>query len=369
MPHDYGVDLCPVTSLPVVAKRDSSAPEAKPARRAPFVDAKAEALAASRGSLVGRVIGGKYGVLGVIGEGGMGIVYEAEHLTIGSTVAIKVLHTRYAGRRDAAERFYYEARVVGSVGHPGICEVFDVGKLEDGSPYLVMERLRGETLAARLRREGKLGWPVVRAVLSEVLSVLVVAHQKGVVHRDLKPDNIFLTTRVGQPPLVKLLDFGISKVVGLDDDSIERTKTGLVMGTPYYMAPEQARGDQELDGRVDLWALGVVSYELITGSRPFVAKNCNALLMKVLSATPKPMDRYGTGISQAAVDFVARAMAKDREARFGSALEMLEALGDLEDRVAIGGLDSAPALVTEDAEVTIREVDWDGGTTRRQAAR
>lgn len=194
----------------------------------------------SKRELVGRVIGDKYGVTGLIGEGGMGAVFEAEHLAIGRLVAVKVLHPKHAQNRDAATRLHHEARVVGTIGHPNICEVYDLGRLDDGSPYLVMERLHGETLAQRIVRVGRMIPADVIDVAVQILSALIVAHDKGIVHRDLKPENIFLSERPGMPPLAKILDFGISKAADLDDAALDLTRTGMVMGTPYYMAPEQA---------------------------------------------------------------------------------------------------------------------------------
>lgn len=280
----------------------------------------------SKRELVGRVIGDKYGVTGLIGEGGMGAVFEAEHLAIGRLVAVKVLHPKHAQNRDAATRLHHEARVVGTIGHPNICEVYDLGRLDDGSPYLVMERLHGETLAQRIVRVGRMIPADVIDVAVQILSALIVAHDKGIVHRDLKPENIFLSERPGMPPLAKILDFGISKAADLDDAALDLTRTGMVMGTPYYMAPEQARGDRNLDGRVDLWALGVILYEGLTGRRPFVARNYNALLMQILTSKHRPLPEITPSVPLALSDAVDRALSKMREDRFQSARELQQAL-------------------------------------------
>src|SRR5262249_31580479 len=194
--------------------------------------------------MVGCVIGEKYGVIGMMGEGGMGAVYGAEHLAIGRRVAVKVLHPHNAQKREAITRLQHEARVVGTVGHPNICEIFDMGRLDDGSPYLVMERLHGETVAERIRRQGPIPQLELIDIVVQVLSALVVGHAKGIIPRALKPDNIFLAQRPGREPIAKLLDFGISKASGIEDTAVNLTKSGMVMGTPYYMAPEQARGDR-----------------------------------------------------------------------------------------------------------------------------
>ena len=214
----------------------------------------------------------------------MGAVFEAENTALGRSVAVKVLHPAQARKKVAVKRFHQEARSAGAIGHPNICEVYDLGTLDDGSPYLVMERLVGETLADRIQSEGGLPFDDVIEVVTQVLSGLVAAHEKGIVHRDIKPENIFLTKRVGCPPLAKLLDFGVSKMISPihneKDEDLDLTRTGMVMGTPFYMSPEQARGDRNLDARVDLYACGVILYEALTGRRPFTAANYNALLLR-----------------------------------------------------------------------------------------
>ncbi|WP_438025315.1 serine/threonine-protein kinase [Sorangium sp. So ce233] len=277
-------------------------------------------------SLLGHVIGDKYGVTAIIGEGGMGAVYEAEHLQIGRLVAVKVMHARETQQREAISRLEHEARVAGRIGHPNICEVYDIGRLPDGSPYLVMERLHGETLAQRIERCGVVPPGELIDIMLQVLSALVTAHERGIVHRDLKPENIFLSERAGMLPVAKLLDFGISQASGVDGAVMDLTRTGMVMGTPYYMAPEQARGDVELDHRLDLWAIGVILYEALTGQRPFVARNYNALLVQILTLWHRPVMELDPSIPPALSRLVDRALAKAREERFQSAREFQEAL-------------------------------------------
>ncbi|MFS8071244.1 MAG: serine/threonine-protein kinase, partial [Byssovorax sp.] len=226
--------------------------------------------------MIGRVIGDRYGVTALIGEGGMGEVYEAEHLAMGRLVAIKVLNPTRAQDQDAVSRLRHEARVAGTLGHPNICAIYDMGQLDDGSPYLVMERLQGETLAQRLLRETKLPVDELLDVMVQILSALSAAHQRGIIHRDLKPENIFLTRREGARPIPKLLDFGISKSEDIEETMADLTAKTIAAGTPFYMAPEQARGDR-VDHRVDLWATGIILYECLSGKRPFDARNYNAL--------------------------------------------------------------------------------------------
>ncbi|WP_437896122.1 serine/threonine-protein kinase [Sorangium sp. So ce124] len=286
-------------------------------------------------SLLGHVIGDKYAVTAIIGEGGMGAVYEAEHLQIGRLVAVKVMHPRETQKREAISRLEHEARVAGRIGHPNICEVYDMGWLPDGSPYLVMERLHGETLAQRIARCGVVPPNELVDIMLQVLSALVTAHDRGVVHRDLKPENIFLSERAGMLPVAKLLDFGISQAPGVDGVVMDLTRTGMVMGTPYYMAPEQARGDAELDRRLDLWAAGVILYEALTGQRPFVARNYNALLVQILTLWHRPMTELDPTIPPGLSRLVDRALAKARDERFQSAREFLEALRRFKNQVPV----------------------------------
>jgi serine/threonine protein kinase len=291
-------------------------------------DAPARPGRGEQRDIFGRTIGGKYIVRSVLGEGGMGTVYEAEHVAIGRSVAIKVLHPQQARRNVAVTRFYQEARAAGSIGHPNICEVYDLGELEDGSPYLVMERLVGDTLADRIARSGGLPFHEVIDILMQVLAGLVVAHDTGIVHRDIKPENVFLTKPVGCPMTAKILDFGISKSVTHDghEEEMHLTRTGMVMGTPFYMSPEQARGDRDLDARVDLYACGVILYEALSGRRPFVAPNYNALLLQILSGAPRPLHEVRPDVPHELARIAEKAMRRARVDRYQSALEFQEDL-------------------------------------------
>jgi serine/threonine-protein kinase len=293
--------------------------------------------------LTGKKIGGKYVVRSVLGEGGMGTVFEAEHITIGRSVAVKVLHPQQARKKDAVKRFHQEARAAGAIGHPNICEVYDLGTLDDGSPYLVMEKLVGETLADRIASEGGLPFDDVIDILTQVLSGLVAAHEKRIVHRDIKPENVFLTRRVGCPPVAKLLDFGVSKMIGplvSSDEDLDLTRTGMVMGTPYYMSPEQARGDRNLDARVDLYACGVIMYEALTGRRPFTAANYNALLLQILTTKPRPARELRPALPHGFDAVLDKSMARAREDRYQNAAEFQRDLQGLRDRHQV----AAPAI-------------------------
>jgi len=268
-----------------------------------------------------------YRVSRLLGQGGMGTVYEAEATgTASARVAIKVLKPEQATRSDAVSRFEREGRVLSAIRHPNICRIFDLGRLADGCPFMVMERLTGETLARRIERDRKVDPPQLVQIVQAALQALHAAHRQNIVHRDFKPDNIFIGTG-GAPDAVKVLDFGISKNTGMDDAAAHLTRTGMVMGTPYYMAPEQAMGDRNLDARVDVWAAGVVLYEGLSGRRPFVAKNYNSLLVQILTTSPVPIDQVVGQLPRSLVHAVSRAMEKKRDQRLQSVEELSELLG------------------------------------------
>lgn len=275
--------------------------------------------------LVGQTIEGKYALKAVLGRGGMGTVYEALHRLTNRRVAVKVLLPEHAEKPESIARFHQEARVVSSIGHSNICEILDFGRLADGRPFLVMELLEGETLGTLLERKGRLPVGEAVAVVVQALEALDAAHAKGIIHRDMKPDNVFLTARGGGAPVVKVLDFGISKAFGEDRD-VELTRTGMVMGTPYYMAPEQARGDRSLDPRVDVWASGVILYEAISGRRPFLAKNYNALLVEILTAAHRPLSSLVPGVPGGLEAVIDRALSKRREDRQPTVAALASAL-------------------------------------------
>ena len=323
LPHNLTEEVCPITGKPIRKERiqkaisdDSS--ELKPI---PLVKPKG-----ADPRFIGKIIGDKYRITELIGEGGMGTVYGAEHLEIGRRVAIKVLNRAHLGRKEAVARFHQEARAAGTIGHPNICEIYDVGRLENGAPYLVMERLDGRTLADRIQIEGALSFTDVIGTLKQVLSALIAAHAKGIIHRDIKPENIFLAERVGCVPIAKILDFGISK--SADESDLGLTRTGMVMGTPYYMAPEQARGEH-IDHRVDIYACGVMLYEILTGRRPFIAPSSNALVIQILSTTPRDPRELRPAIPDAFVSVVFKALAKHRAERYDDAKAFIAALDEV----------------------------------------
>jgi serine/threonine-protein kinase len=262
----------------------------------------------------GATLGGKYRLLRLIGEGGMGEVYEAQHLVVGRRFAVKFLHAHLAHHGDALTRFRREAQAAGALESEHIAAVVDLDAAEDGAPFLVMEYLQGESVAELLRREGPL--PVTRAVgiVLQACRGLEVAHAAGIVHRDLKPDNLFSVRRADGSELVKILDFGIAKLVR-DDAPAGLTRSGAMVGTPFYMAPEQARGEKNLDARVDVYALGVILYELLSLAKPHPGDSHNAILAHILTEPITPLERLRTGLPSGLLAVIERTLSNSRDAR------------------------------------------------------
>ena len=261
-----------------------------------------------------------------LNEGGMGAVWVAEHLALRTQVVVKFITGELSGNADALARFEREAAAASQVKSPHVVQTFDHGTTADGLPYIVMELLEGEELGDYLDRQGRMSPKDVVALVSQLGKALDRAHAKGIVHRDIKPNNIFLTGGESGEFFVKLLDFGIAK--GVDMPKIDSaTRTGAVMGSPFYMSPEQIVGAKEVGAKSDLWAVGVVAFECLTGTRPFEAETMGALAIQIHGGPiPKPSDRYAS--LPAGVDaWFAKACARDPEGRFSSAKEMADALG------------------------------------------
>jgi len=241
--------------------------------------------AAPASDLVGQVVADRYHVIKKLGEGGMGQVYLAEHVKMGRRSAIKVMNPSMVHDPDAVARFNREAANASRITHPNVCAIYDFGETPDGLIYLAMEFIEGEPLTDLLEREGAL--PVRRAagIFLQVADALQAAHDLGIVHRDLKPDNIMLTRRQAGDDVVKVVDFGIAKAVGGDDSGQKVTKTGLVVGTPEFMSPEQLSGDK-LDGRSDLYSLALVFYRMLAGKLPFEATTVQETMIKRLTDEP-----------------------------------------------------------------------------------
>jgi serine/threonine-protein kinase len=287
-------------------------------------------------ALVGHTLADRYRLTRKIGEGGMGAVYEAMHVLLSKPVAVKVLRDKYLDRPEVAQRLVQEARLASSIRHENIVDITDSGATEDGRTFVVMEHLEGQSLSELVKREGALPESRVLEIARQAASALGAAHERGIVHRDVKPENLFLVERGGRD-FVKVLDFGISKTLkpgNVDEESLKLTHTGMVLGTPLYMSPEQARGDEDLDQRIDIWALGVILYECLTAEVPFRATNYLGVISQVLNqeVTPPRKLRPEMRISEAMERVVQKAMARDRDDRYPSMVALAE---DLE-RVATG---------------------------------
>jgi serine/threonine protein kinase len=274
-------------------------------------------------ALVGAVLGGVYRITGLIGEGGMGAVYEAVQLRLNKRVAVKLMARDLAANREALARFHREAEITSRLGHPHLVSVVDFGQAESGEPYLVMEYLEGEDLDHRLRRVARMPIETVAHVVKQVASALSAAHGQGVVHRDLKPGNIFLVQIPGEPDFVKVLDFGISKMKAA---RTQLTNASAVMGTPNYMSPEQATGMvEEVDHRTDQWALACIAWEMLLGRGPFVADEVAAILYQIINLDPHPLAPRVPGLPPAVETVLRRALSKQPAGRFSSMREFSRA--------------------------------------------
>jgi serine/threonine protein kinase len=276
--------------------------------------------------LVGRTLGKRYVVRRLLGEGGMGAVYEAQHALTHRTGALKLLHPRFAAVPEVVRRFLREASVAGRIGSAHIVETIDAGELDTGVPYLFMDLLDGMPLSELVRARRQLAFDEAFDIVDQAANGLHAAHEAGIVHRDIKPENLFLCR--GAPPFVKLLDFGISKF-GADTADLRLTKGGSAMGTPYYMSPEQVAGCREVDARTDVYALGVVLYECVTGKVPFDAESLPALGARIHEGDFVPASRHRPDAPLGFDVLVARAMARRPADRFPSMPALRDALATL----------------------------------------
>jgi Protein kinase domain len=283
--------------------------------------------------LLGRIIDRKYRLTRLLGEGGMGAVFEAEHTLIERKVAVKVMHPEILSIPEAVTRFFREAQASSAIGHPNIIEIQDVGKEEDGTVFIVMELLKGQSLKDLLEEKTVLSAGHAASIVLQVLSALGAAHEKDIIHRDMKPDNVFLAIDQRNRQEVKVLDFGIAKVHGALEGDQGLTKTGTVLGTPNYMAPEQARG-KEIDKRLDIWAVGVMMYEMLSGQLPYNGESYNEIIGEILLETPPPLKEVASEVPDGVVSIVEKAMSKSLDERYSSVSEMIAELitfgGDVE---------------------------------------
>ncbi|HEX3345522.1 MAG TPA: protein kinase, partial [Polyangiaceae bacterium] len=270
---------------------------------------------------IGSLVNGKYEILRLLGDGGMGSVYEGKHTVLGSRVAIKVLHPELARRTGLVERFLQEARVAAQIRSPHVVHVTDVDRTPEGDAYIVMDLLEGEPLSAVMERQRRLPVPTACDYTLQILEALEAAHALGVIHRDLKPENVFVTFSGGKP-LLKLIDFGIAKARRTDPQEKKLTVAGVVMGTAEYMAPEQARSADKVDARADLYAVGVMFYEMIAGARPVNGDDARIIALKVERGEIVPLVQAAPDAPRELAGLVHRAMAARPELRFASATEM-----------------------------------------------
>jgi serine/threonine-protein kinase len=297
------------------------------ARFCPYCGAAVAAGSPAADPFVGATVNGKFKVEALIGQGGMGRVYRARHLTLDKPVVLKMLHQAYSTDPQIVQRFQREARAASRLNHPNSIGVLDFGEAEDGTLFMAMEYLGGRDLARLVHEEFPLGEARIVRIGAQVLSALAEAHAQGVVHRDLKPENVMIEARRDEPDFVKVLDFGIAKITAPGAGEPKLTQAGLVCGTPEYMSPEQARG-AELDARSDLYSVGVILYQLASGDLPFQSDTAVGFLTKHLTETPVPLRtrRPDLHISAGFEALVAHALEKDPAHRFQTAEEMRQAL-------------------------------------------
>jgi eukaryotic-like serine/threonine-protein kinase len=290
----------------------------------------------------GELVSGKYRIVRLIGDGGMGVVYEARHEVLGSSVALKFLHADLAKRPGLTQRFLQEARVSATIQSPHVTHVTDVDTAQDGSPYLVMELLSGQSLQGMLDRQGKL--PVDQAVdfALQILAGLEAAHATGVVHRDMKPDNVFVTP-TGGGPLLKLIDFGIAKLRASSEFTKGLTRAGVVMGTPEYMAPEQLISAHTTDHRADIYSLGVMLFEMLAGCRPADGDDAEVIVAAVQAGRVRHLPELVPGLPEGLVALIERATLPEREQRFESAAAMRLALAQFAGQLSHAGRLAATA--------------------------
>ncbi|MDC0723457.1 serine/threonine-protein kinase [Nannocystis bainbridge] len=278
----------------------------------------------------GRILAGKFRLVSELGRGGMGAVWRAKNVHVDRDVALKLILPEVSKNREIVARFQNEARVAARIGHPGICDILDLETSALG-PVIVMELLRGENLGQRLESGGKLTPPAAVALIREALDALDAAHRAGIIHRDLKPENLFIHQPETGPTVLKLMDFGISKFIDRDG---ALTGSGVMMGTPEYMAPEQINGAVFADARTDIWAIGAVLYKALTGVDPFTGATVPATLLAVISAEPEPID-LRQRVPPALSAVILRCLAKKPDDRYQSARELSDALQPFESPATV----------------------------------
>jgi serine/threonine-protein kinase len=301
--------------------------------------------------LIGTVVSDRYRIIRKVGEGGMGAVYQAEHALIEKRIALKILFADLTRRADLVMRFLQEAKSASRIVHENVIDISDFGQSPDGLVYIAMELLEGQDLGKTLKAEKSIPWPRARPILMQIAKGLRAAHARGVIHRDMKPENVYLVQKEGKVDFVKVLDFGIAKVVSADDNDGPRlTQTGMIFGTPEYMSPEQAQGHPP-DHRVDVYAVGCIMYHMLTGAVPFTADSFMGILTKhLLEPVVPPRKRRPDLDIPADVEAVClRAMEKERDKRWPDMDAFYQALGEA------GGVPFEPSNISVPREASSRE--------------
>ena len=348
-----GGDDAPASAVDSFLREAARAPSRTPASDTAL--SAGQAPTRSTASLTpGEMVAGRFRLEKPLGEGGMGVVWQAVHSVTRKPVALKFLKREAREGPDgtrAVQRFLREARASCAVRHPNVVEVHDVLELDDGAPVMVMDLLTGETLAQRLARTGNLPLVDAARILGQVASAVGCAHALGIVHRDLKPENVFLAeTHAGEE--VKVLDFGIAKLTATEGDAMHTgatTGTGAILGTPYYMAPEQLFGEKDIDRRVDVWAMGIILYECLAGERPTQASNVGQIFKLITSDGLVPLSRKKPDLPAPVLDLVRRMLSRDRAARPSDVRELLDVLGKYTDATFVQAAAPSAPLARDSA--------------------
>ena len=275
--------------------------------------------------LLGRVLSERYRILKKLGEGGMGVVYLAEHVVIEKKIALKVLFPDLTRRADLVQRFMQEAKSASRIGHENVIDITDFGQSPEGYVFIAMEYLSGQDLGQVLKASGRMPWARAQPIVLQIAKALRAAHERGIIHRDMKPENIFVLPRDDGREFVKVLDFGIAKVMGLEEDVPRLTRTGMIFGTPEYMSPEQAQGHQ-VDHRVDIYAVGCIMFHMLTGRVPFKADSFMGILSKHMIETPESPRSLDPTIDPAVEAVILKAMEKEPGKRFQTMRELVQEL-------------------------------------------